>query len=68
MDRLPPTTDRLRDPNAVPYFLWDLNMTVAQARRVLAGSDRKARLDVIVRLLREANTRDHRRAHGEAAR
>ncbi|HEY2366367.1 MAG TPA: hypothetical protein VGH87_08280, partial [Polyangiaceae bacterium] len=40
------------------YFLWDLGLTVAQAHAVLAGGDERARLEVMVRLLREANTRD----------
>lgn len=55
---LPPTSDRLLHPDNVPYFLWDTGMTVAELRRVLAGEDRDARDEVIVRLLREANTRD----------
>lgn len=58
MDALPPTSERLNDPGAVPYFLWDMGLTVAGARRALAGSDEKLRLEVLVRLLREANTRD----------
>jgi hypothetical protein len=55
---LPPTSERLRDPEAVPYFLWDTRMTVAELCRVLAGDDAAARDEVVVRLLREANSRD----------
>lgn len=54
----PPTTERLRDPDAIPYFAWDLGLTVSQLERVLASSDEKERDEVIVRLLREANSRD----------
>ncbi len=55
---LPPTSDRLRDPATVPYFLWDTGMTVGEARAVLASSDAAARDEVLVRVLREANSRD----------
>jgi hypothetical protein len=55
---LPPTSPRLRDPAAVPYFLWDLRMTVEELRRTLREGEPEARDEVIVRLLREANTRD----------
>ncbi len=55
---LPPTSERLRDPDTVPYFLWDTRMTVADARRVLAGSDAAAKDEVVLRILREANSRD----------
>lgn len=55
---LPPTSPRLRDPSAVPYFLWDDHMTVAEAKAILAGSDVHARDELVARILREANTRD----------
>ena len=55
---MPPTTPRLLDADAVPYFLWDLKMTVGAAKAALAGSDVALRREIIVRLLREANTRD----------
>jgi hypothetical protein len=58
VEPLPPTSERLRDPSAVPYFLWDMGLTVVQARKALAGDDAALKLEVIVRLLREANTRD----------
>ncbi len=37
---LPPTSDRLRDPATVPYFLWDTGMTVGEAHTVLASRGR----------------------------
>jgi hypothetical protein len=55
---LPPTSVSLLDPNAVPYFLWDDRMTVAQAKGVLASADVRARDELVARILREANTRD----------
>lgn len=55
---LPPTSSRLSDPTAVPYFLWDLGMTVAAAHQALATGSERERDEIIVRLLREANSRD----------
>jgi len=53
-----PTSARLLDPQAVPYFLWDTQQTVAEAHRILAGPAGSERDELLVRLLREANTRD----------
>jgi hypothetical protein len=55
---LPPTSPRLREPNTQPYFMWDMPMTVAQMHEALASSDAAVRDEIIVRLLREANSRD----------
>ena len=55
---LPPTTARLFEPSVVPYFLWDLGMTVAELRSVLAGGVSRSRDELVARILREANTRD----------
>jgi hypothetical protein len=55
---LPVTTPRLLDPDAVPYFLWDLGLTTAELRRALAEGDRATREDLVARILREANSRD----------
>ena len=55
---MPPTSARLVEADTVPYFLWDLGVTVGEMRRVLASDDSDARDELIVRLLREANTRD----------
>lgn len=57
-EMLPPTTDTLLDDGAVPYFVWDTRETVGEIRRVLAGNDQRHRDELILRLLREANTRD----------
>lgn len=48
----------MQDPDAVPYFLWDLGLTVRELREGLVSADRARRDDLITRLLREANTRD----------
>lgn len=55
---LPPTSNRLYEPDTQPYFMWDLPMTVAQMRDALASDDQALRDEIIVRLLREANSRD----------
>jgi hypothetical protein len=54
----PPTTPRLLEPSTVPYFLWDLGMSVADLRTALAAPPSRARDELIARLLREANSRD----------
>jgi hypothetical protein len=55
---LPPTSERLRDRNIIPYFAWDLRLTVGRIHDILAGGDQAERDEVLVRLLREANSRD----------
>ena len=55
---LGPTSPRLFDLDAVPYFLWDTRQTVRDVRRILAGGPSPERDEVLVRLLREANSRD----------
>ncbi|MEQ9320582.1 MAG: hypothetical protein RIF41_15550 [Polyangiaceae bacterium] len=55
---LGPTTESLDQPDAIPYFAWDLGKTVQELRAILDGDDREARDEVLVRLLREANSRD----------
>jgi hypothetical protein len=59
---LRPTTPRLLMLDAVPYFLWDLGLSVSELRRQLAGEDpprpEASRDDLIARILREANSRD----------
>src|SRR5437879_3744506 len=55
---LPPTTPRLLESDAVPYFLWDTGMTVAELRASLAAGPSRARDELIARVLREANSRD----------
>jgi hypothetical protein len=55
---LPPTSPRLLDPEIVPYFLWDLGITIAEARQILVNEASPTRDDLIARILREANSRD----------
>jgi hypothetical protein len=44
----------LDDLEAVPYFLWDEPMTVADLRRRLAGASRPERVRLLAKVLREA--------------
>ena len=53
-----PTSSRLFDSDAIPYFLWDTGQSVADMRRILAAPVSLERDELLVRLLREANTRD----------
>ena len=55
---LPPTSPHLLDPQAIPYFLWDTRQTVAELRQILSGPAGQQRDEMLVRLLREANSRD----------
>lgn len=55
---LPPTTETLQEPDRVPYFAWDLGKTVREIHEILARGDHDDRDEVVVRLLREANSRD----------
>jgi hypothetical protein len=48
----------LDDPLAVPYFLWDEPMTVAELRSRLQGASRSERLRLLGRILREARDPD----------
>ncbi|MBI5366338.1 MAG: hypothetical protein HZA54_04820 [Planctomycetes bacterium] len=44
----------LTDPNAVPYFLWDDPMTVAEVKRRLAASSAAEWARLLGKILREA--------------
>jgi hypothetical protein len=55
---LPPTSPRLLQSDAVPYFLWDTQMTVAELRCALRDADIATKDELVARILREANTRD----------
>lgn len=44
----------LDDPEAIPYFLWDEPMTVAELRRRLAGGSQAERIRLLGVVLREA--------------
>jgi hypothetical protein len=48
----------LDDPSAVPYFLWDAPMTVAELRSCLAGAERAERAQLLGKVLREARDTD----------
>ncbi len=52
-DPRPPTTD-LRQDDAVPYFLWDRNVTVGRLRQALRTPDDPQRIPLLRALLREA--------------
>ena len=44
----------LNDPSAVPYFLWDEPLTVAEFRRRLTTSAPAEQIRLLAKLLREA--------------
>ena len=48
----------LDDPSAVPYFLWDEPMTVAQLRARLATASPPERTRLLGKILREARDTD----------
>jgi hypothetical protein len=43
----------LLDPDAVPYFLWDVGMTVSELRTALARPSSRSKDELIAKLLRE---------------
>ncbi|OLD70792.1 MAG: hypothetical protein AUI45_03575 [Acidobacteria bacterium 13_1_40CM_2_56_11] len=48
----------MNDPEAIPYFLWDEPMTVAQFKERLASASIPERMRLIGKLLREARDTD----------
>jgi hypothetical protein len=48
----------LDDPEAVPYFLWDEPMSVAELRQRLASAESPERLRLLGKILREARDTD----------
>lgn len=48
----------LEDPEAVPYFLWDEPMSVAELRSRLASASEPERLRLLGKILREARDTD----------
>jgi len=48
----------LDDPQAVPYFLWDAPMSVAELRSHLASAASAERLRLLGKILREARDTD----------
>lgn len=51
------TTD-LADASAVPYFLWDEPMTVAELRQRLSNASDPERMRLLGKILREARDTD----------
>jgi hypothetical protein len=58
MSMLQPTSEKLRNENHRPDFLWWLNCTVGQFKEFLASNDVGTRAYYLGASLREANTRD----------
>lgn len=57
-EELGPLSSDLSNPGAVPYFLWDEPMTVAElGERLLSGS-RPERIRLLAKILREARDTD----------
>lgn len=54
----PPLTATLDDERAVPYFLWDELLTLAEFRERLADPDPETRARYRAKLLREARPGD----------
>ena len=48
----------LSDPEAVPYFLWDEPMTVAELRTRLSSASPPERARLLAKILREAKDTD----------
>jgi hypothetical protein len=57
MDGVKLSTD-LDDPQAIPYFLWDEPMTVAQLKDRLQTASRAERTRLFAKILREARDPD----------
>jgi hypothetical protein len=53
-----PLSTRLDRDDAIPYFLWDDPMTVAELRRRLATASRSEANRLLGRILREARDTD----------
>lgn len=53
-----PLTSELDRPDAIPYFLWDEPMTVAELRRRLSTLSAPERARLLGKVLREARDTD----------
>jgi hypothetical protein len=51
---MPPLSTDLRNPDAIPYFLWDEPMTVREIQSRLRTSSQPERLRLLAKILREA--------------
>lgn len=49
-----PLSSKLDDPRAIPYFLWDEPMTVAELQLRLRTAGRSERIRLLGKILREA--------------
>jgi len=54
----PTPPDRLVDPQGRPYFLWDVDMTLAEFKQRLADGDPPARAYLIGKMMRQAKPDD----------
>ena len=48
----------ITDPTAIPYFLWDEPMSVAQLKEKLSSASRPERIRLLGKILREARDTD----------
>ena len=55
---MPTLSTTLSDPGAVPYFLWDDPMTVAELKVRLKSASESERLRLLALILREARDPD----------
>lgn len=53
-----PLSTQLEDPNAIPYFLWDDPMTVAELHARLRDASPPERSRLLGKILREARDTD----------
>jgi len=51
-------SSNLDDPQAIPYFLWDEPLTVAELRARLQGASHAERVRLLGKILREARDTD----------
>ena len=54
---VPLTTD-LTSPDAIPYFLWDEPMTVAEVKHRLLSASETEKVRLLAKILREARDTD----------
>jgi len=54
----PTPPDRLCDASGRPYFLWDLDMTLAELRAALAGDDQVVSAYLLGKVMRQAKPDD----------
>jgi len=53
-----PLSTNLDDPDAQPYFVWDVPVTVGEVRRLLRDPDERTRALWTARVMREARYPD----------